>query len=71
MTNQYRVVAKVYKPWFRKVRLRYHVVESFKYWDDPSYGHGGGNWRDGERSVAAFDSKRSAAMMAYDLNYNK
>ena len=71
MSNKYRVVAKVYKPWFKKPRLRYHVIETYSYWHDPSYGNGGGDYKEGQRAIAVLENKHEASCLAHDLNFYK
>lgn len=71
LSESYKVVARVYKPWFKSARLVYDVVKQYKEWYDPSYGHGGGDYEDRERVVATLKCNQSASIMVNNLNHYK
>lgn len=45
----YSINVELAKPWFSDPYVKYQLVKHYKYWDDPSYGNGGGEYRDGAR----------------------
>lgn len=64
----YKVVARLKKPFFRKARVVYDVVQCYSYYDDPSYGHGGGDWHDAERVIMTYEDKAEAESIAKALS---
>ena len=63
----HKVVARLKKPLFRKAYLVYDVVENYQYWDDPSYGNGGGDYRAATRVLGTFTDKGEASVIVKGL----
>jgi hypothetical protein len=59
----YFVKARLLKPWFREPKVVYDIKVTYQYWDDPSYGNRGGDYRDAVKTLASVESKEEA----YDL----
>lgn len=68
MSTKYEVIPEYYKPWFRKGRIVYKLFKTYKYWDDPTYGNGGGDYRDATVLVTTFDDEQEAIGAMNTLN---
>ena len=59
----YTIKYQVYRPWWLLflVQLdRYLIQKTDTYWDDPTYGNGGGSWEVGTWTIAKyFDFKKA------------
>ena len=66
---QYNIRLRVRNPWWRlffPIEM-YEVEETYKYWDDPTYGHGGGSWELGTRVIRRFLSFDKAETLCRNL----
>lgn len=54
MKDTYEVVPAYQKRWFREGRVVYNLIRNYRYWDDPSYGNGGGDYRDAKQVIHTF-----------------
>lgn len=69
--SSYVIKARVKKPWFKPAYVVYDVVHQYQAWYDPSYGNGGGDYRECERVLATFDCSIEAGYMVETLNKYK
>lgn len=54
------IIVENKRSWFSQPRVVYKVMEWYTYWDDPSYGNGGGAYRDAVRCVATCSEEQEA-----------
>lgn len=54
MKPYHSVKASIKKSLFFKPVMVYNVVLNYKAWDDPTYGHGGGEYVDAQRTIATY-----------------
>lgn len=47
-------------PKFWLIEDRYTIIEQYRYWDDPTYGNGGGEFCGASRSVFKTNSREKA-----------
>lgn len=66
--DMYYVKAYVRKWPFTAPTVRYKVMLEYEYWDDPSYGNGGGYYRKAIMTVCAVASEVEATTMVEELN---
>ena len=60
MNVNYEIIPEYQKRWFREGRVVYKLIKNFQHWDDPSYGNGGGDYRDAKQLVHTFDLEQDA-----------
>jgi hypothetical protein len=65
------VKARLKKPWFRKPKMVFDVVQHYQHWYDPSYGNGGGDYRDAAHVVATYNTSEEAVLVKNTLNKYK
>lgn len=68
MIDYYTVKARIKKSWFSKPEIVFDVREHFQYWDDPSFGHGGGDYKDAVRVVGTYSIEQDAVSVCDTLN---
>ena len=69
MKPTYEVIPEYKKSWFRKDGvIVYKLIKNYQYWDDPSYGNGGGDYRDAQQLVHTFDLEQDAIDAKNALN---
>jgi hypothetical protein len=67
----YEVVPAYQKRLFREGRegrVVYKLVKNYQYWDDPSYGNGGGDYRDARICIHTFHREDDALSAMTALN---
>lgn len=64
----YEIVPEYHKPWFGKGRVVYKLIMNYTYWDDPSYGNGGGDYREAKKVVETFYDEQLALDVMRLLN---
>lgn len=57
---KYYVRPRIKKFLWCKPKIVYDLVMKYRYWDDPSYGNGGGDWSDACIKVATFTTEEEA-----------
>lgn len=69
----YEVIPEYQKRWFREGRVVYKLVKNYQYWNDPSRGNGGGDYRDAKQYVHTFilESDALEAMNALNKVYTE
>ena len=60
MTRTYRVAPRIKKRFFREPVMVFDVVMDYQYWYDPSYGNGGGDYRDATNRLATYAKSEDA-----------
>lgn len=59
----YTISYEIFRPFWLLFLVqigRYRIIKTGEYWDDPSYGNGGGSWEIGTWTVAKyFDFKKA------------
>lgn len=48
------------KWWSQHVKVVWDLKENFEYWDDPSYGNGGGDYVKAVKTLHTFQTKEQA-----------
>ena len=61
--QQYYIEPILVKRWFREPVVMYALCETGEYWDDPSYGNGGGDWRTYTKVVYKYPSFNEAKVV--------
>lgn len=71
---KYSVKARMHKPWWafrRQSKIVFDIIAHGSAWYDPSYGNGGGEYRDYETRIATYDTAEEATIARDILNTHK
>lgn len=66
--NTYHVKPRIKTGWFSKPKIVYDLMLKYRYWDDPIYGNGGGEWSDACKKVCTFNTLEEAIDFEEQMN---
>lgn len=69
--RKYSIKARFKKRWFKAPVMVYDIIEHFQVWHDPSYGNGGGDYRNCELVLATLECCHAAELALNSLNKYK
>ena len=64
----YSIEPELVKPLWGKSRVVYNLIKTYEYWDDPSYGNGGGDYRTAKKVLDVYRTKWEAEDVMKLLN---
>jgi len=68
---KHSVRSRLKKPWFSPPVIVFDLIAHDQVWYDPSYGNGGGDYRDRERTIATYATAEEATIARDILNEYK
>lgn len=71
MIDVYYIEPRLHTSWFKQPKVVYDVIKKFTYWDDPSYGNGGGCYAQACKKITTCEDLQVAEDLIKKLSYEK